>query len=110
MTFRAGDLVLLPFPFTDLSSQKRRPALVLRDSDLRGDFVALAITSQRQDLAAALIEPTDLAEGVLPKTSWVRLDKPYSFNSKLVVARFGSLKPQHFESVRAQVCVELGCR
>lgn len=43
---RAGDIVLLPFPFTDLSAVKKRPVLVLSDEDSLGDFLALAITSQ----------------------------------------------------------------
>lgn len=40
------DVVLLPFPFSDLSSTKRRPALILRSLATYGDIVALAITSR----------------------------------------------------------------
>ena len=42
---RAGDVVLLPFPFTDLSATKKRPVLLLSDEDSLGDFLALAVTS-----------------------------------------------------------------
>jgi hypothetical protein len=36
-----GDLLLVPFPFSDLSANKRRPVLVLTDADRYGDFIAL---------------------------------------------------------------------
>ena len=41
-----GEVVLIPFPYTDLATAKRRPVLVLRAEDSFGDFLAAAITSQ----------------------------------------------------------------
>jgi mRNA interferase MazF len=46
--FERGDLVLIPFPFSDLSPAKRRPVLLLTRPDAYGDFVALAVTSPPQ--------------------------------------------------------------
>jgi mRNA interferase MazF len=48
-SFSQGDVVLVPFPFTDLSAIKQRPALVLspdRSNEVRPDLVVAAITSQ----------------------------------------------------------------
>jgi mRNA interferase MazF len=48
-SFSQGDVVLVPFPFTDLSAVTQRPALVLspdRSNKLRPDLVVAAITSQ----------------------------------------------------------------
>ncbi len=38
------DLVLIPFPYADLGSSKKRPVLVLTNPDRHGDFIALAVT------------------------------------------------------------------
>ena len=44
--FEFGAIVLARFPFTDLSGEKRRPALVVsRDNDRRADVVVCFITS-----------------------------------------------------------------
>ena len=41
--FQPCEVVLLSFPFSDLSSTKRRPALILRNLETYGDIVALAM-------------------------------------------------------------------
>ena len=45
MICKPGEIVGLPFPFSDLTSKKRRPVLVLTQADYRGDFMGLAVTS-----------------------------------------------------------------
>jgi mRNA interferase MazF len=45
---KRGDVLLVPFPFTDLSATKRRPVLALTDADSYGDFIALPVTSRPQ--------------------------------------------------------------
>jgi mRNA interferase MazF len=59
----AGDVVLMPFPYSDLSKSKRRPALVVADVS-RGDFVLCQITSKPYDdsHALSLIE-ADFSDG-----------------------------------------------
>jgi mRNA interferase MazF len=44
--FQPCEVVVLPFPFSDLRSTKRRPALIRRSLVTYGDIVALAITSR----------------------------------------------------------------
>ena len=43
-----GDLLLVPFPFSDLSAAKRRPVLALTAADRHGDFIELPVTSRPQ--------------------------------------------------------------
>ena len=61
--FEAGDLVLLPFPFSDLTSAKRRPVLLLTAPDAQGDFVACPVTSRAGWKHARPLSPDELAEG-----------------------------------------------
>ena len=74
MTFKQGSLVLIPYPFSDLSAHKKRPVLVLTRPDQLGDFSALPVTSQGYHKnSISLIQYINT--GKLPKPSWVRTDR-----------------------------------
>lgn len=83
----AGDLAVVPFPFTDLSQTKQRPALVLTPEGYNRrarDLLLAYVTSVPQsDPWALLIEDEDLASGSLPKPSWVRADKIFTLEQGL---------------------------
>jgi hypothetical protein len=68
---KRGELLLVPFPFTDLSAAKRRPVLALTAPDSYGDFIALPVTSRPQFQNAIALTPADLVHGHLPAPSWI---------------------------------------
>lgn len=70
---RKGDIVLIPFPFTDLTGTKNRPALILADSD--NDITVSFITTQLkwQEKFDIRLDPSN-ANG-LKKDSLIRLNK-----------------------------------
>ena len=71
MTFKPGDIVGLPYPFSDLTSRKKRPVLILTRADYRGDFIGLAITSVVTENNSVSIENSDMKDGFLPKNSCI---------------------------------------
>jgi mRNA interferase MazF len=84
-----SDIVQVPFSFSDLSRQKRRPVLLLTSPDSFGDFLAVAITSQPGHADSVRIEDVDIVAGKLPKASWVRASKLFSLNRAVVVVSLG---------------------
>jgi mRNA-degrading endonuclease toxin of MazEF toxin-antitoxin module len=100
--YKRGDIVLVAFPFTDLSSTKRRPALVVSPDTFNAhlqDLVLVAITSQIKADDTLIIDPTDCSDGILPKRSAVRVGKMFTINSSLVVKRLCSLRGQKTKDV-----------
>ena len=76
--FIKGDVVVLPFPFSDLTEAKRRPALVLSELD-GADRILCQITSQKfGDRYAVSLEESDFGEGSLRKSSNIRLIRSIS--------------------------------
>jgi mRNA interferase MazF len=94
--YRQGDVVLVAFPFSDLTSTKRRPAVVVSPDVFNAsnaDLVLAAITSQlAQQGPAVFIGRGDVEEGALPKDSIVRLAKLFTLHSSLAVKRLCRLR------------------
>jgi mRNA interferase MazF len=86
--YKRGDIVLVPFPFTDLSSSKKRPALVVSPdwfNSSNQDLVLVAITSQiGDDPRSVLLDEADFVAGKLPKRSMVKLAKVFTIHSALI--------------------------
>jgi mRNA interferase MazF len=103
-----GDLLLIPFPFTDLSATKRRPVLALTSTDRYGDFIALPITSRPQSKHAVSITTSDMAVGRLPVASWIRTDRVITLNKSLVVKTIGRVSDRLREAAVSQLCAYIG--
>ena len=108
-TLEPGTIVLIPFPFSDLSSTKKRPVLVLTAPDRHSDFIAAGITSVEQKTGAVALETAHLLRGRLPKKSWIRTDKLFTLSSEIVVKNFGAIRPDTFKQVMQAICRTIGC-
>jgi mRNA interferase MazF len=108
-SFKRGDIILVPFPFTDLSSAKQRPALVVSSDALNAvsdDVLVAAITSQIPATLTTeefMIPPGDLAACGLPKPSVVRVAKLAALHRQLVIRRIGSMPDPVLARILAQI-------
>lgn len=102
--FIKGDVVVIPFPFTDLSSSKRRSAVVLADIE-GNDYFMLQITSQnvKDDCAIPLLM-TDFQSGSLKKDSNIRPNKIFTLEESLVLYKIGHLTQSKIEECVQKVC------
>jgi mRNA interferase MazF len=95
----AGSVILVPFPFSDLSHSKIRPALVLADAG-RGDWILCQITSKPYaDARAIRLEGSDFSSGGLELTSYVRPGKLFTANETLMLENVGQLRAEKVEAI-----------
>ena len=89
-----GDVVVVPFPFTDLSRAKRRPALVIATPE--GEDVLLCqITSQQvRDSYAISLEDVDFSDGALRVPSNIRPNRIFTADGRIVLYRGGASNPK----------------
>lgn len=101
---RQGDIVLIPVPFTDLSSQKRRPVVVISNDAYHRtttDMVVTAMTSNPARVPYSFtIDSSDLREGRLNRPGTVRVDKIYTLSQALAVTMFGRVGIDTLERIR----------
>lgn len=97
--FVKGEVVVAPFPFSDLSMSKRRPALVV--AELTGDDVLLCqITSQTvADHYALSLESVDFASGGLRQRSNIRPNRLFTAEGKIILYRTGMLTTAKMQEV-----------
>lgn len=97
--FVKGDVVVVPFPFSDLTQSKRRPALVI--AVLEGDDLILCqITSQSiSDNYSISLNDNDFHEGSLKQPSNVRPNRIFTLDSHIVLYCIGNLKIEKLTEV-----------
>ncbi len=106
--FEWGDLVLISFPFSDLSAAKKRPVLMLTRPDAYGDFIALAVTSRPQTDHGIALDPADLVQGSLPLASWILTDRVVTLNASLIVKEFGRVSEAVITAAVSRICAFVG--
>ncbi|NCP15446.1 type II toxin-antitoxin system PemK/MazF family toxin [bacterium] len=108
-----GDILLVPIPFTDLSSQKRRPVIVISNNSYNKkatDIVVVAMTSNPVETDYSFtITSVDLEKGTLNHPGKVRVDKIYTLSQSIVVKTFGQVNETTIEHIR-QTLKELTAR
>ena|ERR1051325_7850738 len=103
-TFVRGQVVVLPFPFSNLThTQRRRPALVLANVGSYNDLVLCMITAKPSDSSVEITD-SDFVEGKLNHpVSYVRPDRLFTAESTLVVRMIGALKPSKMKEILNEV-------
>jgi len=107
--YKLGDVVLLPSPFTDFSTFKQRPALVISSTRFNwthGDVIVAAISSHimaSSDKNDYRIPQSDQISAGLPRPSIVKLGKIVTIDQRLIRKRLGALSTKTTSLLLARV-------
>ena len=111
-TPESGEVVLVPFPFTDLSRAKRRPVLVLSSGGhnrTSSDFVCCGITSNLGNRRNSVsLDPSEMAEGSIPKRSRIKYDKVFTLEKRLILKSLGRVSTDKLAKAKAGLVSLLG--
>ena len=98
------DIVLIPFPYSDLTGSKKRPALIISNYKLNktGDRICCLITSNihKNDI---LIKKFDFEEGNLPFKSSVKAHRIFTIDKRIVVKKLCKIKSEFHDMVIVEV-------
>lgn len=99
----AGSVVLVTFPFSDLSASKLRPAIVLASAG-HEDWILCQVTSgSYEDPTSVKIADADFVSGSLQRVSFARPRKLFTANISIMKSEVGRLRPTILETLRATI-------
>ena len=102
--FKQGELVVVPFPFSDLTTIRQRPVLIIsnnRYNDTSEDIITCGITSNlKNSQYSILFDNPDLLEGSLPVKSRIKVDKLFTLNKNIIIKRIGRINKETFDKVK----------
>lgn len=95
-----GDVIVLPFPYTDFSSVKKRPAVVV--ANLKGQNVILAqiTTNQRDDEDLVSLRKEDFSSGSLSSNSFIMASLIFTSDSSRISYKAGKIKNEKMKEVQ----------
>ncbi len=97
-----GDVVVVPFPFSDTKTSKRRPAMVLAVAG--NEIVLVEITSKKRHSDDISISQNDLKQGTLKVMSWARPLRLVTIHLSLVLYKIGPLKVEKRDEIINKIC------
>ena len=102
--YNQRDIVLVPFPYTDLTATKRRPALIISNSLINKseDRICCLITSNSNN-RGTLISANEFESGKLPFKSWIKPNRLFSVNEKIIVKRLCTIKKELHKRVILEI-------
>ena len=102
--FVKGDIVITPFPFSDLKSLIKRPALVV--ANLRGDDLILCqITSKNHpDPYQILLNQKDFSVGNLNINSFIKPSIIFTVRNSIIIYRAGRINKNKIKEVENKIC------
>jgi len=104
--FNQGDIVIVPFPFSNLTAVRQRPVLILSKSAYSKeceDIITCGITSNLKDSKySVLIDNFNLIEGSIPVKSRIKIDKLFTLEQSIVIKKIARINKETFKKVRQE--------
>ena len=106
--YRQRDIVLVPFPFSNLSGQKVRPVLILSNDTYNrqsADVVVCGLTTSRRTVPhSVIVDVSDVEQpGTLRHTSKIKADTLASLEQSILIKQVARLKLSVFRQVVAEI-------
>ena len=94
-----GDVVVIPFPFSDLSASKKRPAIVVANLEGNDHIIAQITSIDRNDNYSISLANNDFKMGKLPQDSFIRPNKLFTADKSLISYKAGKVNDKKIKEI-----------
>lgn len=100
--YKQRNIVLIPFPFTDLTGAKKRPALIISNEKINKteDRICCLITSNPQSKG---IKIKNIEKGILPFTSYVKPQRLFTIHKGLIKQNICTISKEEYNKVLSSI-------
>ena len=106
--YKKGTVILVPFPFTDLSGNKVRPAVIISNGKIGKDVVVVFVTSQARVTGGHVVSVQPTEENGLKVPSKIICAKIATVEAKIVLGELGSLSETDMTAIDTELRQALG--
>ena len=103
MMFERGDIVLIPFPYSDLTSSKKRPALIISNPNLKGEDKICCLITSNNPKNGILISKNCFNEGNLPFKSWVKPHRIFTIDERIIIKKLVKIKNNFSKQIKEKI-------
>jgi mRNA interferase MazF len=104
--YEQGDIVIVPFPFSDLSFVKQRPVLILSKTPYNqssDDIITCGITSNLHNAPHSVsIDNKDLSHGKIPRPSTIKVDKLFTLSKSIIRKKVATIDAKTLAQVKKE--------
>jgi mRNA interferase MazF len=105
--YKQGDIVIISFPFTDLSRTKKRPALIISNDlvNKTSDYLMVQISSVEKydDLSISISNDDFVSKKSLPLKSFIRIHKVFLLNERLILYKASSVTGEFLKNTTDEI-------
>jgi len=103
--YKQKDIVLIPFPYSDLTGSKRRPAIIISNNKLNDseDRICCLITSKKPK-KGLLISSNFLEKSKLPFKSWVKPERIFTVNERIIIKKICKINNELHHNIVKTIC------
>jgi len=104
--FKQGDILIVPFPFSDLRGMRQRPVLIISNNEYNNsceDIITCGITSNLKNTNySILFNNENLSEGEIPKKSRIKVDKLFTLEKSIIKRKIARLDSEYMAKVKGE--------
>jgi len=102
--YEQGEIVIVPFPFSDQTGKKLRPVIVISNNEFNKyseDILVVGVTLNIfKDRYTVFLENKDIEEGKLLAECCVKCENILKIDKEIVIKKIGKIKKETFDLVR----------